>query len=59
MPLVIKSAAKKKILGGKIMKMKSFSSFVGGIGAMFREKFKCQICDKFTLQALHDTVCIG
>lgn len=56
---MIKSAAKKKILGGKIMKMKSFSSFVGGIGAMFREKFKCQICDKFTLQALHDTVCIG
>ena len=55
---MIKSAAKKNILGENY-ENEEFFIFCRGIGAMFREKFICQICDKFTLQALHDTVCIG
>lgn len=58
MPLVIKSAAKKNILGENY-ENEEFFIICRGIGAMFREKLKCQIGDKFTLQALHDTVCIG
>lgn len=49
---------KKNILGENY-ENEEFFIICRGIGAMFREKLKCQIGDKFTLQALHDTVCIG
>ena len=45
---MIKSAAKKNIWGENY-ENEEFFIFCRGIG----------VCDKFTLQALHDTVCIG